>query len=127
SAPLVGGVGIEETNQRMATARRHIQDARRRKRIVERRRWNNLPVKCRLARRRDEAANFPSGSAGIGTGTTETKVLHDHSWGRICRAVVAAIPAWIRVECLILQPPWLAVTGRGESRKHKRQRESNRR
>src|SRR6266487_2175955 len=70
----------------------------------------NLPIKCRLARRRDEATNFASRSAGIGSGNTEAKVLDDLSGGRICRAVVATIPAWIRVECLGLQQQWLAVS-----------------
>src|SRR5439155_2598692 len=96
--PLVGGVGVEETNQGMATTLRHIQDARSGKWIVEGRRRNDLRIKCRLARRRDEPANFASRSAGIGAGTIEAKILDDLSGGRICRAVIAAIPAWIRAE-----------------------------
>ena len=64
---------------------------------------NDLRIKCRLARRRDEAADFASRSAGIGTGTIEAEVLDDLSGGRICRAVVGAIPAWIRVECFGLK------------------------
>src|SRR6266576_1195437 len=39
----------------------------------------NLPIKCRLACRRDEAANFASRSTGITTGTNEAKVLDDLS------------------------------------------------
>src|SRR2546428_3003418 len=72
-------------------------DARSGKRIVERRGRDDLPIKCRLARRRDDAANFASRSPGIGTGNIEAKGLDDLSGGRICRAVVGTIPAWIRV------------------------------
>ncbi len=94
----------------MATTLRHVQDARSGKCIVERRGRNDLAIKCRLARRRDEAANFASRSAGIGAGTIEAKVLDDLSGGRICRAVVAAIPAWIRIECFGPQQQRLAVS-----------------
>ena len=94
----------------MATTLRHIQDARSGKWIVERRGRNDLPIKCRLARRRDEAANFAGRSAGIAAGTIEAKVLDDLSGARIGRAVVATIPAWIRVECFGLQQQWLAVS-----------------
>ena len=102
-APLVDRIRVEETDQGMATTLRHIQDARNGKRIAERGRRNDLSVKGRLARRCDVAANFTSRSAGIATGTTEAKVLDDLSGGRIRRTVVAAIPAWIRVECFGLQ------------------------
>src|SRR5580765_7115588 len=84
-APLVDGVGVKETNQGMATTLRHIQDARSGKWIVERRGRDDLPIKCRLTRRRDEAANFASRSAGIASGITEAKVLDDLSWARIYR------------------------------------------
>src|SRR5207245_7360777 len=91
-APLVDGVGVKETNQGMAAALRHIQDARSRKWIVKRLRRNDLPIKCRLPGGRDEAANFASRSAAIGTGTTEAKVLADLSGAWICGAVVGCIP-----------------------------------
>jgi hypothetical protein len=49
----------------------------------------SVPIECRLARRRDEAANFASRSAGIGSGTAEAKVLGNLSGARIGRAIVA--------------------------------------